>query len=147
MSTPLDLNPFDLYSAWLTDPGESEHLRSTFAALTAKRLLRTPALVEHEHLLSRILEPLPPDATAFDGTLTAARIAELLGDDAEARSMAVTLVELEILLPTIATRRGGRRRPKAEDADGKRKKFERIRQMVNEDQARVARSSRCQYDR
>ena len=132
------LNPFEIYVAWLRDPSTSADFGRKVALLSGRALKATPLLREHYHLLSQYLEMIPSSGSRFDGSSTLSDLVEKSRQE-EVKSALVAMVELGVLQ---AVRPEGRARRKfmTTGLGDSGRKFERIRQMVEEDQSRVTRS-------
>ena len=132
------LNPFEIYIAWLRDPSTSADLGRKVAFMSGRALKATPLLREHYHLLSSYLEMIPSSSSRFDGSSTLSELVEKSGQD-EVKSALVAMVELGVLQAVRAEGRSRKRFRTTSIGDSGRK-FERIRQMVEEDQGRIVRA-------
>jgi tetratricopeptide (TPR) repeat protein len=134
---PVTLNPFEVYMTWLRDPSTDQLLARKASRLTAMGLQATRMFQPNRHLIEPFLGQLKEPTADFDGSMTFGRILEQAIDDEEAKAVLVTLADLGAISP-VRIQRG--KRPVEEPSTAGGKKFARIRQMVSEDHARVARA-------
>lgn len=135
----VQINPFEVYISWLRDPSTAAQLSRKVSHLSAKGLKATPALSEHRHFLRAVLDGIPSSVARFDGRATFADIVDRRGKE-DVHAVLVALVELGVVKAIKAEGRTRRRMRGMTTMGDAGRKFERIRLMVEEDQARVARA-------
>ncbi len=133
------LNPFEVYLTWLRDPSTDTLFNRKANRLTGMGLKGTDQLIANRHLLAPYLSQLKPEVARFDGTQTFGSIVDDAIDDEAVKSILVSFVDLGVIAPARVDRKRRAEKRAATQAGGQ--KFGRIRQMVKEDHARVARAS------
>lgn len=132
---PIVLNPFELYCDWLADPTTSRRFEAKMATLNRGALAPTPALVSHRHLLESYGTFLP-DVEAQEGRIDPKPFLEKHVNRGDAKRFLISLTDLGVFI-RIGHETATQKSKGKESAGKSPRKFERIRQMVEDDISRV----------